>query len=147
MDLSKRMLNLNLQALKASFLHHYRAYIRKTWQSEHLRWGAIVCLFPQFLRSTNFGRLVTYLDGLLPIKSHDPLITWSPEITWKTKTIISPMLRCLRAMGKVMTYHKGLSQVKPYDPFIMWSCEITWQTKSIIFLLPKCAWPSNLVRW
>ena len=30
---------------------------------------------------TNLGRLVTYLDGLLPIKSHDSLISWSWKIT------------------------------------------------------------------
>ena len=141
MDLSKRMLNLALQPLKTSFLHHYKAYIHKTWQSEYLRWEAIASLFPQFLFSRNFDRMVTYLDGILPIKSHDPLITWSPEITWKTKAITSPMLPCLRPLGKVMTYHKGLSQVKPYNPFIMWSCEITWQTKSIIFPLSTCVWP------
>ena len=31
--------------------------------------------------ATNLGRMVTYLDGILPIKSHDPLITWSCKIT------------------------------------------------------------------
>ena len=56
------------------------------------------------LRSRN--KLKTYLhfqsaighqawqDGNLPwwtIKSHDPLITWFYEITWQTKTIISPL--------------------------------------------------------
>ena len=30
--------------------------------------------------ATKFDRIITYLDGLLPIKSHDPLITWSWEI-------------------------------------------------------------------
>ena len=31
--------------------------------------------------ATNLDTIVTYLDGLLPIKSHDLLITWSSEIT------------------------------------------------------------------
>ena len=36
--------------------------------------------------ATKFSRMMTYLDGLLPIKSHVPLITWSSEITWQNKT-------------------------------------------------------------
>ena len=31
--------------------------------------------------ATKVGRKVTYLDGVLPMKSHDPLITWTSEIT------------------------------------------------------------------
>ena len=37
------------------------------------------------------GRMVTYLDGLLPIKSHDPLITWFFETMWQIKNITSPL--------------------------------------------------------
>ena len=29
---------------------------------------------------TKLDRMITYLDELLPIKSHDPLITWPCEI-------------------------------------------------------------------
>ena len=42
------------------------------------------------------GRMVAYLDRLHPIKSNDPLITWSCKITWQTKIIISPLPQCLR---------------------------------------------------
>ena len=45
--------------------------------------------------ATKLGRMVTYLDGLLSIKSHDPLITWFCEITRQTETTISPLLECL----------------------------------------------------
>ena len=38
--------------------------------------------------TTKLGRMMTYLDEILPIKSNDPLITWSCEITWQSKTII-----------------------------------------------------------
>ena len=31
--------------------------------------------------TTKLDRMVAYLDGLLPIKSHDPLLAWSCEIT------------------------------------------------------------------
>ena len=37
--------------------------------------------------ATKFGRMVTYHDRLLPVKSREPLITWSCEILWQTKTI------------------------------------------------------------
>ena len=38
---------------------------------------------------------VTYLDGPVPIKSHDSLITWSSEITWQSKTTISSLSECV----------------------------------------------------
>ena len=41
--------------------------------------------------ATKLCEMVTYLDGLLPIKLHDPLITWLCEILGKAKTIISPL--------------------------------------------------------
>ena len=31
--------------------------------------------------ATKLGKMVTYHDGLLAMKSHDPLITWSCKIT------------------------------------------------------------------
>ena len=45
--------------------------------------------------ATRLGRMVTFLDVLLPIKSHDSLIMWPCEITWQTKTTISPLSECL----------------------------------------------------
>ena len=39
--------------------------------------------------------IVTSLDGLLPVKSHKPLITWSSKITWQTKIIIFSLQQCL----------------------------------------------------
>ena len=44
--------------------------------------------------TTKRGRTVTYLDGLLPIKSYHPLIKWPCETTWQAKTIISPLPQC-----------------------------------------------------
>lgn len=40
-------------------------------------------------------RLVTYLERLLHVKSHDAFCTWSHEITWETKSIMSPLPQCL----------------------------------------------------
>ena len=55
--------------LKALNLHYQSAYGEQTWQDCNL------------------------LDKLLPIKSYDPMITWSWEITWQAKTIISSLLQ------------------------------------------------------
>ena len=41
--------------------------------------------------STKLTKEVTYHERLLPIKSHDLLVMWSCDITWQTKTIISPL--------------------------------------------------------
>ena len=57
--------------LKTFYLHYQRAYGHQTWQ------------------------MITYHDGLLPIKSHDPLIMWSCEITRQIKIIVSPLSECL----------------------------------------------------
>ena len=45
--------------------------------------------------TTRLG-MVAHHDGLLPIKSHDPLIMWSYDIMWQAKTSISPLTQCLR---------------------------------------------------
>ena len=38
--------------------------------------------------ATKFGRIVTYLEGLLSIKSYKALISWPWKVTWQTKIII-----------------------------------------------------------
>ena len=50
-----------------SYLHYQSVYGHQTWQDG------------------------TLLDGLLSLKPHDTLITWSCKITWPTKIIISPL--------------------------------------------------------
>ena len=50
---------------------------------------------------------MTYFEGLLPIKSHEPLITWFCGITWQTKSIIyyhnSTMTMTVK-LGRMVTY-------------------------------------------
>ena len=69
---------------------------------------------------TRISRVVIYNKGLIPIKSHDPLITWSCEITWQTKIIITQltewfMVTKLCSMG---TYLDGFLTIKSHDPLI-----------------------------
>ena len=47
------------------------------------------------------GRVLTYYDGFPTIKSHDPLITWSYEITWQISPNTLPMATKL---GRMVTY-------------------------------------------
>ena len=98
--------------LEALYLHYRSVYDHQTWQDDDLSWALpthkITRPFKHvFLRNhvtnwkhistaavsmaTKLGRMVTYLEGLLPIKLHDPLIACSYKITYQTKTIISPL--------------------------------------------------------
>ena len=43
------------------------------------------------------GKVVTYRDGLPPIKSHDHLNKRSFEVTWEIKYITSPIAEALWA--------------------------------------------------
>ena len=50
--------------------------------------------------ATRRDKMAVYLDKLLPIKSHDPLITWFYKIMWQTK-IISSLPQCLWPDGNL----------------------------------------------
>ena len=52
-------------------------------------------LYLLYHRPCKHGRMVTYLEGILLIKSVGDLITWSCKIAWQTKTILSPLPQCL----------------------------------------------------
>ena len=45
--------------------------------------------------ATKLWWMVTWFNGLLPKNSHECFITWSSDITWQTKSIISPLPQCL----------------------------------------------------
>ena len=53
---------------------------------------------------TKLGRMLTDHKGLQPIKSHDPLITWSCEITWQIE-IISLLLQYLWPPNLARRWH------------------------------------------
>ena len=44
---------------------------------------------------TKLSIVLTYHQGVLPIKSHDPLIMLPCEIMWLTKNTIFPIPECL----------------------------------------------------
>ena len=80
--------------------------------------------------------------------AHNHLITSSCEIMWQTRTIISPISRCLsppNLIGWWLTLSS--SHPKLLDPWVTWFCKITWQTKTISPPLTQSLWPSNLAGW
>ena len=75
-------------------------------------------------------RMVTYLDGLLPIKSYDPFITCSCNITWQTKMIISSLTQFLwpsnlAMVMKMVICLDELLPIKTHDPLIACFCKVT----------------------
>ena len=63
-------------------------------------------------------RMVTYLDGLLPVKPHGPLVTRTCKITWRIKTIISPPLEC-----RIVVYLEQLLPIMLLDPLVTRCCK------------------------
>ena len=101
---------------KSLYVYYQSTYGYQTWQNGDILWEAsnhkVILRFDHVLFQSHviekslyihnqsgypykIGRMLTYLDEFLPIKSHHPLITWSCKITWQTKTILSPLPQCL----------------------------------------------------
>ena len=66
------------------------------------------------LMATKRDTLVTYHQGLSPIKLYDTLFTWSYKIMRWTKTIISPLPQCLRQPDLVWCW----ITLRGSDPFL-----------------------------
>ena len=86
------MWNLALQSLK-TYLHHHNVSGHQNWQ------------------------VLTYHKGVLLIKSYDPLIMWSCQITRQTKTIISPQPHCIWSQNVGGWW---LPLMNSHNPLNMW---------------------------
>ena len=65
--------------------------------------------------------MVTFHEGFSSRKSHDSLITWSCEITWKTKHIMSSLSQCFLPSilaGYSLVSWYMISVVDPYQGLI-----------------------------
>ena len=86
---------------------------------------------------TRLGRNVTYHEGVPPIRSQDPWISWFCISLDKLKQLF---LHYYNAYGHKICQNgyllKRFLLIKSHDHIIMWSCEITWQTKVITYPLP-----------
>ena len=99
--------------------------------------------------ATKLGWVLTYLEGVSLIKSHDPLITWSCEISWRTKThyMSTTTMSMATKLDRVVTYCQAGPPTKSEGCLVIRSCEILLQTKTTIAPLPECLWPPNSARW
>ena len=105
-------------------------------------------LYYQMPMATKLGRIVTYFERLLTIKSFYTLITWSCKVMWQTKIIIYHNQSAYGyKLGRMITYLDEFLHIKLHHSLIMWSCKVTWQTKTIISLLQKSLWQPNLAEW
>ena len=97
------------------YLHYQSACGHQIWEDGDLPWGAhkVTWRFDHIVlqhhvtnqnhdifiitvpMTTKHVRMMTYLEGLLTIKSQDAFITWACMITLQSKTIISPLPQCL----------------------------------------------------
>ena len=85
---------------------------------------------PRVLMATRLGKMITYLDGLLPIKSLGPLITWSYEITWQTKSIISLIPQYLRPLNLV-GYWLSLRGSYRYSHLTIYLSGLAWSRDNL----------------
>ena len=67
--------------------------------------------------TSKLGRMVTYLDGLLPIKSGDPLIAWPCETMRLAKTIVSSQSMSTK-LGRIVTYLQDLINIMLIYPLV-----------------------------
>ena len=82
---------------------------------------------------------ITYFDGLLPIRSRDPLITLHFEIKWQAKHYISKTtVPMANKRGSMVTYLKWLPLIKLYDPLITLALldHLSWGTLVFIVTCP-----------
>ena len=131
-------LESSFSATKTVYLHYHNTYGHQTCQSGDLPWVALIfkITWPfhhvvlrdrvtnwnhfnyttRVVMATKISSMVTYLNGLLPIRSHDCFIAWSHKIMWQTKSIMSPLPQCLwqsnLAVCCRVTYLEGLQTIK-----------------------------------
>ena len=97
------------EKLKLLYLHYRNTYDNLTGQNGDLRWGAptykVAWCFDQMFwqddetnwnhcisnvtvpMDTRLGRMVIYLEGLLPIQLRDTFVTWLPRSQGKIKSL------------------------------------------------------------
>ena len=110
-----------------------------TWPSYHVADGKrYIWTFARPM-ATKLDRVVGYNAGLLSIKSHNLLITWSYKVTWQMKNVI--WLKGDLWLGVICP------TTKPQIPSITWLREFTWQINFVISLLPRGLSLLNLIGW
>ena len=97
--------------------------------------------------TNKFGRMIISVEGLLPIKSHDPFIIWSCEIARQTKIIIPPIVVSMAIKLKsVVSYPNWLLPMKLLNPLVKCFCYITWKLKPL-YLRYYSAYDYQIWEW
>ena len=75
--------------------------------------------------ATKLGKMGTYFERLLTIKSFYALITWSCKVTWQKNPLYLYYISIMaNKHGTMMTSIDGLQPIMSHDPLITWPCEI-----------------------
>ena len=99
------------------------------------------------LMASKLDRMVTNLERLIPKILLYLLLTWSCEIMWQIKNIVSTTVPMPTKLDKMVTNLEGLLPVLLLHPLVMWSCKIAWQTKIILSQLLQGLWSPSLSGW
>ena len=98
--------------------------------------------------TTKLGNGVTYHEEDPWGSQAGPWIRWSFEITWKTKTTISPLLQSLWPQNLARWWlNLAAFTCKVAWLVFMYSFEITWQTKIVVYPLSQCLQLLNFAGW
>ena len=98
------------------------------------------------LMAIKIGRVVTYIEQLLPIKSH---VTFDRVVLrdhLPNENRLSPLRKpfistttapIATQLGRMVINLEWLLPITLLDHFLTWSWEITCQTKTVLYLLPR----------
>ena len=93
--------------------------------------------------ATELGRMVTYLEGFLTIKSHNALVIWSYKVTWQTKIILKKSAYGYK-LGRMITYLDEFLPVKLHSSRgLARSCD----KLKPLYLYYQCLQQRNLLGW
>ena len=110
--------------------HEKLPVIKPQWLFDHVVFWDYMADLNHYILTTalpmarRVDRVVIYLEGLLPIKSHSFWVTWTCEIMWQIKNIAFPLQQCLWPLNlagwsrtlRVATYKVTWS----FDHMVLW---------------------------
>ena len=136
--------------LKSLYHHYQNAYGHQTWHEGNLPWWTATykVIWPfnllvlrdhvinqnhisttTVLITNKLARMVAYVDGLLPTKSHDPFIAWSLMFMQQTKIIFifTATVPVASILGKMIIYLNGrlLISIVSLRSRVLWDDHVT----------------------
>ena len=98
--------------------------------------------------ATKIDRIMTNFEGLLPIILLDTLVTFSCDITLKTKiNICTTSMFMANKLGRVGVFNEELPSKKLQGSLITWFWKVTWNIRSFVPLLSQGLGAPNLTKW